>query len=115
MTLALSAGDVAWVELDPALGTEQAGRRPGLILTDAGYHVRTRRALVCPITRNLREWTFHVPIPPGLQVHGAVMVDQIRMVDREFRVFDYIATLPEATLAQVRALLSALIGLPQPT
>ena len=109
-----NAGDVAWVELDPVFGTEQAGRRPALILTDHGYHVRAGRALICPITRNRREWTFHVPIPPGLRVEGMVMVDQIRMVDRAFRLFDYIDTLPPEVVADVRGRLAGLVGLTTP-
>lgn len=113
--MSLNAGDVAWVELDPVRGSEQAGRRPGLILTDRAYHDRTRRALVCPITSNLREWTFHVAIPPGLRVEGVVMVDQVRMLDREFRIFGYIETLPNHTVAEVRGRLAFLIGLPSNT
>lgn len=106
-----TAGDIAWVELGAALGSEQQGRRPGLVLTSSEYHLRTRRALVCPITRNLREWTFHVPIPPGLRVEGAVMVDQVRMIDRQSRLFGYMETLPPETLAQVRGRLAALAGI----
>ena len=105
-----NAGDVVWVERDPVRGSEQAGRRPGLVITDEGYQRRTRRVLICPITRSTREWTFHVPIPPGLRVTGAVMADQIRMVDHELRVFGYIDTLPPGTVAEVRARLAVLIG-----
>ena len=102
---------MAWVELDPVLGTEQAGRRPGLILTDSEYHLRSRRALVCPITKSDREWTFHVPIPLGLRVEGYVMVDQVRMVERELRVFEYMETLPDETVATVRGKLAYLVGI----
>jgi mRNA interferase MazF len=109
--MVLGAGDVAWVELNPTLGTEQAGRRPGLILSDAGYNERTGRVLVCPITRSPRPWTFHVPIPPGLKVEGMVMVDQVRMLDGRLRVFDYVDTLPAATLAEVRGRLANLAGI----
>ena len=104
-------GDVAWVELDPVLGTEQAGRRPGLIVTGTGYNIRAGRALVCPITRSRREWTFHVPLPPGLRVEGMIMVDQIRVVDRARRIFDYIDTVPAEVMADVRGRLAGLVGL----
>lgn len=107
----LTAGDVAWAELDPVLGTEQAGRRPALILSDAEYNERSGRVLACPITTSPRPWTFHVAIPPGLEVEGMVMVDQVRMLHRELRVFGYIATLPPATLAEVRGRLASLAGI----
>ena len=114
MDAPLNAGDVAWVVFDPALGTEQAGRRPALVLTSQAYHQRARRALVAPITRNPREWTFHVPIPSGLKVEGAIMVDQIRMIDRVARVFEVFTTLPDETVAEVRGRLAALIGFEPP-
>lgn len=107
----LKAGDVAWVDLDPATGTEQNGRRLGLIFSDASYNERTGRVLACPITRSLRPWTFHVPIPPGLRVKCAVIVDQVRMLHRALRVFQYIDTLPPATLAEVRGRLANLAGI----
>jgi mRNA interferase MazF len=107
----LRAGDVVWAELDPVLGTEQAGRRPALVLTSEEYHRRSRRAFVCPITGSSREWTFHVPIPEGLSVRGAIMVDQARMVEREARLFGFIEKLSPATLAQVRARLAVLVGI----
>ena len=111
MDAPLNAGDVAWVVLDPVLGTEQAGRRPALVLTDDSYHKRARRALVAPITRNRRPWTFHVPIPSGHEVEGAVMVDQVRMIDRDARIFEVFTSLPEETLAEVRGRPAALVGL----
>ena len=61
------AGDIAWVEFDPVKGTEQAGRRPALFLTDRAYHENSRSALVCPITSNLHRWPFNVALPPGLK------------------------------------------------
>jgi mRNA interferase MazF len=107
-----SAGDVAWAELDPAHGTEQGGRRPVLVLSHRAYHERSRRALICPITSKLREWPFHVALPEGLRISGMVLVDQVRMIDRGARPFRIIGTVPEATLAEVRARLAVLMGLP---
>src|SRR5205085_2748459 len=92
----LNAGDVAWVVLDPALGTEQAGRRPALVLTSQAYHQRARRALVAPITRNPREWTFHVPIPSGLTVDGAEYEPvRVALAKGEQRTPEYLAVNPK--------------------
>src|SRR5579885_2231981 len=59
-------GDVAWVEFDPVIGTEQAGRRPALVLSDRTYHELSRRAVVCPISTRARPWAFNVPLPSGM-------------------------------------------------
>jgi mRNA interferase MazF len=105
------AGDIVWVEFDAVRGTEQAGRRPGLVLTPLGYHEHSPRAVVCPITSNIRPWPFKVILPTGLRTQGAVLVDQVRAVDRAQRVFATIEIAPGDVVAQVRAKLAALLGI----
>ena len=104
------AGDIAWVDFDPVRGTEQAGRRPGLILTPRSYHEQSRRALVCPITSNTRAWPFNVDLPAGLRTEGVVLVDQLRVIDRTQRMFAIVERVPEALLIEVRVKLAALLG-----
>jgi mRNA interferase MazF len=41
-------GSLIWLEFSPQAGTEQAGRRPGIVLTPLRYHQRSRLAIVCP-------------------------------------------------------------------
>ena len=103
-------GDIAWVELDPVKGGEQAGRRPALIVSDRLYHEVSRRALICPISRTDRPWPFNVPLPGGLKTDGAVLVDQIRAIDRNARMFDIIERAPTKVVAEVRGRLAALLG-----
>jgi mRNA interferase MazF len=105
------AGDIAWVELDDTRGTEQSGRRPALILTPRSYHETSRRAIICPITSRLRDWPTNVHLPQGLETEGTVLVDQIRSIDREQRVFDFIETVPQAVLTEVHAKLAALLDI----
>lgn len=109
-TAMLEPGDVAWVELDPVLGTEQAGRRPALVLSSATYHLVSSRAVVCPISSRMSDWPFNVRIPAGLDVGGVILVDQIRTIHRPSRLFDLIGRLPAEILAEVRDVLSALTG-----
>ena len=103
-------GDIAWVELDPVKGSEQAGRRPALVLSASIYHEASRRAIICPITSNTQPWPFNVPLPTTLQTSGVVLVDQIRTIDRSLRMFDRIERVPTDVLAEVRGKLAALLG-----
>ena len=103
-------GDIAWIEFDPVKGTEQAGRRPALILTSLWYHERSRRAIVCPITSSEGPWPFNVPLPSGLKTYGAVLVDQVRTIDRLDRMFAVIERAPAELLAEVRGRLAVLLG-----
>jgi mRNA interferase MazF len=105
------AGDVAWFYFDQTQGTEQEGRRPGLVLSNRSYHERSRRALVCPISRRTAPWFFNVRLPDGMNTQGAVLVDQLRSIDRDSRMFHIIERAPDDVVAEVLAKLSVLIGL----
>jgi mRNA interferase MazF len=109
--MALEVGDIVWVDLDPIKGSEQAGRRPALIVSSVIYHEVSRRAVICPISRNTRPWPFNVPLPLGLQTEGAVLVDQVRSIDRVERLFGFVERAPPEVLASVRGQLAALLGL----
>jgi mRNA interferase MazF len=106
------AGDIAWVEFDRILGTEQAGRRPALLLSSRAYHDVSPRAVVCPITMTETQWPFDVAIPPGYETRGFVLLDQVRTVDRPQRMFGVIETISPDFLAEIRWRLAALLGIP---
>jgi mRNA interferase MazF len=105
------AGDIAWFEFDPVEGTEQAGRRPALVLTSLGYHQRSGRAVVCPISSRGRTWAFNVPLPPETKTRGFVLTDQVRTVERNKRMFSVIERVPDFVLNDVRGRLAALLGI----
>lgn len=105
------AGDIAWVDFDPTKGTEQGGKRPALIISERGMHDMSRRAIICPITRNTQPWPTKVLLPNGLRTQGAVLIDQVHSVDREARILRVIGKVPEAFLVLVRRKLVALLGI----
>ncbi len=105
------AGDIVWVDLDPVRGTEQAGMRPALVLTSRLFHANSRRAIICPITSQREPWPTKVLLPDGLQIKGAILVDQVRSLDRQSRGFRPAGRVPEHVLEEVRARLTELIGI----
>jgi mRNA interferase MazF len=107
-------GDVFWVDLDPVIGSEQAGRRPVLVLSDAKLHSVSRRTLVCPITSNISPWPTKILIRPGCVVSGTILVDQARMIDRSARDFRYIGRMPEDITLLARELLASFVGIDRP-
>ena len=74
-------GDVVWLEFTPQAGTEQAGRRPALILSPATFNVATGLAVVCPLTSTMTGSRFEVPLPKGSKLKGVVLSHQFRTVD----------------------------------
>ena len=107
----LRAGDLVWVDLRPARGREQGGVRSAVVLTDDEFHRRSDAAIICPITSNTAPWPTKVLLPIGLKVKGAVLVDQIRTLDRLARGFRAIDRVPDEILNEVRGRLATLIGI----
>jgi len=96
------AGDLVWVDFEPARGTEQRGARPALVISATPYNQASQRSIVCPITRNAQEWPTKVPLPPGCGVTGFVLADQVRSVDRSQRGFRKVGQAPLETVDAVR-------------
>jgi len=81
------------------------------VLTGNEFHSRNETAIVCPITSNTTAWPTKVLLPDGLAAEGAILVDQIRSVDRSARGFRRIGNVPEQVMTEVRARLAALLGI----
>ena len=101
--VALNPGDVVWVEPDPAVGREQSGRRPALVVAGAGYlEVVDMLAIVVPITTVDRGWPNHIPVrATGLPRSCWAMSEQVRTVSRE-RIMARAGSVDAGTLAEVR-------------
>ena len=104
-------GNLVWLHFSPQAGSEQAGRRPGLVLTTAAYHARSRLAVVCPITSRERGWPMEVRLPDGLPISGVVLVDHVRTVDRAARRLELIGAVPREVLDEIDARLAPLLSL----
>lgn len=88
-----------------------AGHRPALVLSPRIYHERSKIAVVCPITSNMRPWPWKVVLPDGLAVSGAVLVDQVRAIDRDARSLRIAGHASPGVVAEVQAKLAALLGI----
>lgn len=74
-------GDIVWLSFTPQAGHEQAGHRPGLVLSPLAYNEKTNLALFCPITSRVRGYPFEVDLPATGPVTGVVLADQIKSLD----------------------------------
>jgi mRNA interferase MazF len=102
-------GDIVWIDFDPVKGTEQAGRRPALVLTDGGYNSRYPRSIVCPITSNTAAWPTNVRLPATCKTKGCVLADQVRTVHRDGRGFRFIEKAPASVVKNVQAIVASLV------
>jgi mRNA interferase MazF len=104
-------GDLIWLLFSPHAGSEQAGRRPGIVLSPRLYHEHSSLAIVCPITSRERGRETEVRLPPGLPVSGVVLTDHIRSIDRSARKMEIIGRAPRDLLDQINARLAGLLSL----
>ena len=74
-------GDVVWMEFDPQLGHEQAGRRPALIVSPKKYNEKTHLCLLFPITSRIKNYPFEVPLSGVADMQGVVLTDQLKSFD----------------------------------
>lgn len=102
-------GDLVWIAFDPQAGHEQAGRRPGLVITPRGYNAKAGLALICPVTSQVKGYPFEVALPPGGRINGVVLADQVRSLDWEARRAENVAKVDGSVLAEVLAKIEALI------
>ena len=103
-------GDLVWLDFDPQSGREQAGRRPGLILSPKSYNAAVGLAIVRPITSRQQSCPFDVELPAGLSVSGVILSDQLRSLDWRSRRSELICRAPKDIIAEVIAKASTLLG-----
>jgi len=105
-------GDVLHIDLNPAKGREQRGRRFLLVLSTAEFN-RFGLALVCPITPSggfAREHGFAVSLSAtGAQTQGVILCHQIRVLDCKERHASWVESLPEEIVADVLARVRTLL------
>jgi mRNA interferase ChpB len=106
-------GDVVGVPLDPAIGHEQKGTRPALVLTTREFN-RLGDVLVAPITQGgdfSRYAGFAVSLTgSGCKTQGVALVNKIRMLDLSARKARKIERVPQEVLDDAMGRLMALLA-----
>ncbi len=102
-------GDFIYLDFNPQAGSEQAGRRPALVLSPLAYNIATGLVFVCPVTNQIKGGAFEVPVPPGATVTGAVLSDHLRSVDWIARNADFHSAAPQDLVLEVLARIEAIL------
>ncbi len=101
-------GDLVWLSFSPQAGHEQAGRRPGLVVSPEKYNRRVGLALFCPITNQKKGYPFEVALDSA-KISGVVLSDQVRSLDWRERRAELIGLASTDVMAEVRGKLLTLI------
>ena len=101
------AGDIVWLQFTPQTGHEQAGHRPALVLSPKAYNQKTRLMICCPMTTQIKNYPFEVPIAGDPA--SVVLADQVKSLDWRSRKAKRKGSVSPDELAEVRGKIIALI------
>jgi len=104
-------GDVFWVNLDPAQGTESRKIRPAVIISNDSCNKYGSRVIVLPVTSNIESL---FPGEAMIEIQGRparVLGDQIRSLDKS-RLGARIGSLSPAELLAVEEAVLITLGIP---
>jgi mRNA interferase MazF len=102
------AGDIVWLEFDPQAGHEQAGHRPALVISPAGYNGKTGLMVCCPMTTKIKGHPFEVLVDVD-GVASSVLSDQVKSLDWKVRNAKKKGTVAAKAMSHVRAKIKALL------
>lgn len=102
------AGDIVWLQFSPQAGHEQAGHRPAVVLSPAGYNGKTGLMLCCPTTTQIKLYPFEVPIAGDRA--SVALADQVKSFDWRARQAKIKGKVRASELAEIRGKAMALHG-----
>ena len=104
------AGHIVWLEFDPQVGREQAGRCPAVVLTPASYNKKTSLMICCPLTSQIKGYPFEVLVEiDGIQ--SVVLSDQVKSLDWKIRKAKFKDKVSLDVLIEVRAKAKSLLSI----
>lgn len=94
-------GDIVFLDFNPQSGHEQAGRRPGIVVSNNRFFEKTQLALVCPITNTMNKFPLHIPLDDRTKTTGIILCEHVKCLDVVSRNIQYIEKLPEDILSKI--------------
>lgn len=106
-------GDIYLADLRPAVGSEQSGVRPVLIVQNNTGNRHSPTVITAAITsrQSKARLPTHVPVGevPGMHPDSIVLLEQLRTLDKS-RLLDYISTLQPDTMREVDRAITISVG-----
>lgn len=111
----IARGDVVLCDLNPVVGTEQAGIRPVVILQIDRANAVSPHTIIAPFTTKIRRKLLpsHVFVPAGvggLSQDSVVLCEQIRVIDKS-RIIRVLGHLEDIYLQELAQALCAILGI----
>ena len=113
--MSIKRGDIFYVDLNPVKGSEQAGRRPVLIIQNDIGNEYAPTVIIAPLTTRQfsKEYPTNVFVCKGtanLKEDSAILLSQIRTIDKK-RCGRKVGTLPADLMEKVDEAIGISLGL----
>ena len=102
-------GDVVFLDFNPKKGHEQSRTRPAVVISTNIFNQKTKRAILCPITSNNKEFPTHYKLEDTKNIQGSVLCEHVKSVDYEIRNLKFIEKLSDNDFISVITLFNACI------
>jgi mRNA interferase MazF len=114
-SFSITRGDIVLCDLNPVVGTEQAGIRPVVILQINRANAVSPHTIIAPFTTKIRRKLLpsHVFVPAGvggLSQDSVILCEQIRVIDKT-RISRILGHLDDSYLQELAQALCAILGL----
>ena len=106
----MKQGDIIYIDFDPALGREQAGRRPATVISQTLYNDKRNLLWVCPISTTVKPLRFLIELDDRTKTQGAIIAEQVRTIDIRVRKCHFVESLPKDLLEKVLDAVSVIIA-----
>ena len=112
----VTRGDVVLCDLNPVVGTEQAGIRPVVVLQIDRANAVSPHTIIALFTSKMRRAILpsHIFVPAGiggLSQDSVVLCEQIRVIDKS-RIIRVIGHLDDVYVEELAKALCTILGLP---
>lgn len=104
-------GDIIWADLSPAMGHEQRGKRPLVVLSDKAYNQKVRMLYCAPITKREPKYGTDV-IYEGIKIKGVILAAQVKAIDFYAREIKFEEKVDEESLSKIQLILKEVLHCP---
>jgi len=107
----IQRGEVHWVQLDPARGSEMAKRRPSVVLSPREINDHRRTVVVVPLTTTETPAMFPLLVhTPSIGANSKVRTEHIRCIDKS-RLSGYITDIGANDLQEINRALCQVLAI----
>ncbi len=103
-------GDLIWINFDPAIGREQKGLRPALVLSSKDINRYSDLVIVCPITSVFKNNVLNVNVNTK-KIKGQILSNQVKTLDWRKRRHSFAEKIDQQTLDDVKAKLAVILNI----